>query len=643
MYEVHLEHLNVWMFDCVTVCLQAHSVLSDRSSDSQARKKAGASPSSPHTDTFPVVALATTSSVADKNLPSSTCLSPDPSTVLSSPRTPASLLNGDLQTAKTEKAPKDPSPCLPALECEYLSLCSSSSKTINQSPSLSPSVHAPGTSFSPTPGQVQPTSWTGGIEEMKSVDRSASGELSDLPEQKSTVVAQRNNDDTQPALACQTQHGINVKTDEIVLDTFQMNEKQRRNEQHSSSVPAQEAYNSHSGSPAALLESFTSAAEDVKGQTEMDALLSCTLHEEISAKTKGKGAIEVSQNQVTHTESGELHNRAEGNPNNPTDTERLDVAFETSVDASDTENVDVDAFLQQLDTEGRVYWAEPIQLYNPTPEASGSFEASDGSPGNQLVDSFSSTSKALSLPPSSSANTDGGQNSAAGPASSSLTAAAVPNIKPSTHSVSVQMSSYVSSHIVSRKDVPFVAESKHTRLPPTLPLDTSTPFRAVQSWTDLQIQRSALTKNLSYGSLHAVASKANVSMSCPGMTYKSTHPEIFSSSPSFFLLSTNWKSQDTIPEVAVNSETQSVDTEWWPDRQDEEVNRAGSKSDKKPWEGQTVACCCSCDLQCSCCTHRGHNKESTVRNSTVSNTRLYHFSQINSCCKPTSSLLTSSV
>ncbi|XP_030612956.1 uncharacterized protein itprid1 [Archocentrus centrarchus] len=484
----------------------------------------------------------------------------------------------------------------------------------------------------------------------------AAGGISDLTEelatkQNTTVLPQKSrqysyNEKTVSALACQIQNGTNVKMDDISLKTFQMNEKQQReNERHSSIVQAQEAVASlkYTETPAGLSESFTSASKEVNSQTEMDKLVtSCSLHDEISAKTKQKGTVKVCQKQVIckesespgsyislHDQVAETHNRAEENPNNLIEIESLDLAFETSVDGSDSENVDIDAFFQQLDTEGRVYWAEPIQLSNPTPEASGSFEASDGSSG----DSFSSTRKVLPLPMSSSANTDREQTSRDATASlgvsSSLTLAtstspsAIPNIKPSNRSVSVQMSSYLSSHIVHRKDVPYVTESKHTHLPTILPLDTSTPFRAVQSWTDLQIQRNALTKNLSFGSLHAIPTKANVSMSCPGMTHKLTHPEISSSSPSFFLLSDTWKSQETIPEMALNSETESVsvDTGLWPDEQEEEANRTDNKSEGKLWEGSqtaTRACCCSCDHHCTCCIHRSYNKESTLGNSPYS-------------------------
>lgn len=482
----------------------------------------------------------------------------------------------------------------------------------------------------------------------------ASGKISDqseqvVSEQHSTVLPPKNrqhshNDNNDLALSCQIQNGTNAKMNDILLEKFQRNEKQQEESEGHGPQVSQEAvvYISDTETPANLSEGSAPSPSEVESQSEMDTLVNSSIvHDDMSAKTKQNDIRKLYQKHVAgkesespgsyiclHDQVAQAHSRDEVKPNNLIAIENLDLVFETSVDDSDNENIDLDDFFQQLDTEGRVYWAEPIQLSNPTPEASGSFEASDGSPGNLPVDSFSSTGNAIPLPLSYSANTDRGQTSRAANGSldvpSSLTStsqSAILNVRPSNRSVSVQMPSYLSSHIVHRKDVPYTPESKSTRLPIILPLDTSSPFRAVQSWTDLQIQRNTLTKNLSYGALHAVPNKTNLSMSCPGMTQKPAHQELFSSSPSFFHLSNNWKSQETIPEMAINCKTESVsvDTGLWPDEQEEDMNRNGNETQKKLWEGNqqdTMACCCSCDH--TCCIHKSNNKEHTFGNSPYS-------------------------
>lgn len=489
----------------------------------------------------------------------------------------------------------------------------------------------------------------------------ASGEISDqseqvVSEQHSTVLPPMNrqhshNDNNDLALSCQIQNSTNAKMNDILLEKFQRNEKQQEESEGHGPQLSQEAvvYISDTETPANLSEGSAPSPSEVESQSEMDTPVNSSIvHDDMSAKTKQNDIRKLYQKHVAGKESESpgsyirlhdqvvpAHSGDEVKPNNLIAIENLDLVFETSVDDSDNENIDLDEFFQQLDTEGRVYWAEPIQLSNPTPEASGSFEVSDGSPGNLPVDSFSSTGNAIPLPLSYSVNTDRGQTSRAANGSldvpsSSTSQSAIPNVRPSNRSVSVQMPSYLSSHIVHRKDVPYTPESKSTGLPIILPLDTSSPFRAVQSWTDLQIQRNTLTKNLSYGALHAVPNKTNLSMSCPGMTQRPTHQELFSSSPSFFHLSNNWKSQETIPEMAINCKTESVsvDTGLWPDEQEEDTNR--NETQKELWEGNqqhTMACCCSCDH--TCCIHKSNNKEPTFGNSPVSNTTLSSVSLLN--------------
>ncbi|XP_070784680.1 uncharacterized protein itprid1 [Enoplosus armatus] len=166
-----------------------------------------------------------------------------------------------------------------------------------------------------------------------------------------------------------------------------------------------------------------------------------------------------------------------------------------------------------------------------------------------------------------------------------------------------------------RKDVPYMTDSKRTLLPSILPLDTSTPFRAVQSWADLQIQRNTLTKKLSHGALHTGPNEVTVSTSASETTQR--HALIFSSSPSFPLLSNDWQSHDCLPGMDRNycTVSVSVDKGLWPD-EEEEVDR-NENEDEKLWEGNqtaTMACCCSCDHQCTCCTQKSYNKQHTLGN-----------------------------
>lgn len=291
--------------------------------------------------------------------------------------------------------------------------------------------------------------------------------------------------------------------------------------------------------------------------------------------------------------------------------ESLDVVFETSVDGSEGEGEcgDVDAICKELDSDGLVYWAEPIQVSVPT--ESGSFESSEECPVNPPADptiADLSSSKGEALPSSSSAtvNTDQTPSKNAAlpviqPASSSSssstsgTAKTTKELKPSGRSVSVQMLSSPSSHIIHRKDVPYMTDSKRSLLP-VLGLDTSSPFRAVQSWTDLHIQRNAVFKETSGG-------QATVSMSAAEAKHRPA--VIFSSSPSFPLLNKDWRSHDCLPGLAgkVRTGSASVDTGLWPD-EDEDVDRDGEGDEEK-----LLDCCCSCDHHCSCC-----NKQHKLRN-----------------------------
>ncbi|XP_029956006.1 uncharacterized protein itprid1 [Salarias fasciatus] len=208
------------------------------------------------------------------------------------------------------------------------------------------------------------------------------------------------------------------------------------------------------------------------------------------------------------------------------------------------------AFLQQLEAEGRVYWAEPVQLSNstssstPVPEESSSLDASEAT-DRQMERHESVCSKT-----SSSSST-------------------MPLPKTPGRSVSLQMSSGLSTHIVHRKDVPYMDKSKQASLPCILPLDTSTPFRAVQSWTDLQIKRK------------------------PDQTQ-----EAVTSLPQCVPpLSIDWQSHETTTDLAPDDDAVSVDTGLWPDEQDSIDGH--DPEETMFWE---VARCSSCGHRWSSCS-----------------------------------------
>lgn len=444
-------------------------------------------------------------------------------------------------------------------------------------------------------------------------------------------------------------------------DTLQRNGKREvEGERHTDTVQTREAivYISDTESSAGLSEGSKLLSKEVCNQTEIDPQVpSFSLHDELSTETKPEELKKVCQmgingsesesprsSLVLHDKVPESHNRSELEPKDLVEIESLDLVFQTSVDGSEGENGDVDDFFQQLDTEGRIYWAEPILVSNPTPvlEESCSFEVSDGSPGNAAgpsgLNSFSSTGRAMHLSLSSSTAMDSDQTSRSATASSnthsSLTLApfpspsATPDCKPSNRSVTVQMSSSPTSHIIHRKDVPYMTDSKRTLLPSILPLDTTTPFHAVKSWTDLQIQRNTLTKKLSHGALHIVPDEVTKSTGASESTQRRTL--IFSPFSSFPPLSNDWQSHDCLPRVARNycTVSVSVDKGLWPD-EDEDMDRNGNEEEEKLWtktnQTATMACCCSCDHQC-CCTQKGYSKEHSLSNFSVSNTTHHNVS-----------------
>ncbi|XP_034561790.1 uncharacterized protein itprid1 [Notolabrus celidotus] len=339
----------------------------------------------------------------------------------------------------------------------------------------------------------------------------------------------------------------------------------------------------------------------------------CCLHHELSTETKAEDLRKVSQMDIRDTESESwrtslasyenvpgAHSRNEREPKGLFEIQSLDVVFQTSVDGSDGENGDMDAFLEQLDTERHVYWAEPITVSSQSSvvEESSSFETSGGPPGKSLpttgpaiLDSLSSTGRTDPVP-------------------------ATPDPKPFSRSVSVQMSSSPSSHIVHRKDVPYMTDSKRILFPADLSLDTSTPFRAVQSWTDWQIQRNNLSKMLSRGAPDEVKNQRTGSTEFSETTRRPAL--IYSSSPCLPLLSKAWRSYDSLPGMARGNSTASVsvDKGLWSD-EEEEVEKNGYEDERNLWQAKhadTIACCCSCDHQGTSC----YNTQHTVGNTPYS-------------------------
>lgn len=148
------------------------------------------------------------------------------------------------------------------------------------------------------------------------------------------------------------------------------------------------------------------------------------------------------------------------------------------------------AVLEQADTEGLVYWAEPIRVSVCSPvhdDPSGCEDPAD--------------TAHIASPPDVSSHSPRPQfveNDAAlfsdTPSSFILNPLTFPSAVPSLKFSSCSLPSSLSSHIAHRRDVPLAARSKSAVLSGLFALDTSTPFRAVQSWTELQIQRHTATR-----------------------------------------------------------------------------------------------------------------------------------------------------
>lgn len=488
----------------------------------------------------------------------------------------------------------------------------------------------------------------------------AAGKISDLTDL--TDLSQPAN--TDPAPTSPVQDVIHVKMDDLSLyleDTLQRNGKgEGEGERHTDTEQTRDTdvYIPDTESSVGLSECSRLVSEEVCNQTETDPQIhqqvpSHSLQDGISAETKQEEFGKVCKVEIKGTESESpiscvvLHDEVaeessciKADSKDLIEIQSLDMVFETSVDGSDFENGESDAFFQQLDTEGQVFWAEPIQISNSPHllEESSSFETSDGSPENSVLpeapaDSFSSPGKDVpgdekSSSPSATMDTDqtlklvtDSLNTLSLAQTQCPSLSPTSDLKPLSRSVSVQMSSSPSSHIVQRKDVPYMTDSKRTFPPSTLPLDTSTPFRAVQSWTDLQIQRN---KNLSHEILDTVPNEVALSTIASEKIQRPT--QMFSSTPSFPLQSNDWQAHDSLAGKAKNYRTVSVsvDTGLWPHKE-KDIHRNGNEDEKNLWEDNqttTMACCSSCDRQCTCCSQTSPKKQQTLENIPVSGTTL---------------------
>ncbi|KAF3703431.1 Coiled-coil domain-containing protein 129 [Channa argus] len=410
---------------------------------------------------------------------------------------------------------------------------------------------------------------------------------------------------------------------------------------HTDTVQTQDTvvYISDPESSAGLSEGSQLVSE-VCNQTETDPHVPfSSLQDELLADTKQEELRKVCQKEVNSSESESPRNhlvlhddipkassQATAHPKDLIEIASLDMVFETSVDGSDVEIGEVEDFFQQLDTEGQVFWAEPIQISNL--EDSSSLETSDGSLESSLLrknptGSLSSTDKEMPLSSSLSetigtdqtsknvtVSSDTPSTNAPAPTTSLST---TPDLTHFNRSVSVQMSSSPSSHIVLRKDVPYTTDSKQTLPPNIIPLDTSTPFRAVQSWTDLHMLRNPLIKKLSQEVLDSVPNEVTLCTSASEGTQRPT--QMFSSTPSFPLPSNDWQSYDCLPGMAKNYRTVSVSVDTGLSPQKETV--AQRNVNKEDWEGNqmiTMACCSSCNHQCTSCSQKSYNKQQTVGN-----------------------------
>ncbi|CAL8238138.1 unnamed protein product [Merluccius merluccius] len=341
-------------------------------------------------------------------------------------------------------------------------------------------------------------------------------------------------------------------------------------------------------------------------------------------------------------------------PTGPIAIESLGEVFETSLDGSqcDSEYGDVDAICLELDSDGFIYWAEPIRVSSTSPALNQlegcwagiaappagpiGLDSSSSSP-DPAIDSLSSRSPETDSVRNASlktlscvgAGTSIGADTASSPTSPSLPAhhqRSQQNVK-KCRSVSVQMPSFLStctvSNIIKRKDVPYTTViSEPKPMSTSLPcLDTSTPLCAVQSWTDLQLQRKGLNTT-SWGGLQASLSPGSLRAVNTEMPLSPT--TVFSSDPTFMTASNSHWSTDTLPVSATSFQSNSMSlvgtSGLWPEDEDEDsdikIGKLKDRLEEKLWEGPLVnhkSCCYSCDGHHTCAqTHL--NRQPSAQN-----------------------------
>ncbi|CAL8400566.1 unnamed protein product [Gadus morhua 'NCC'] len=298
----------------------------------------------------------------------------------------------------------------------------------------------------------------------------------------------------------------------------------------------------------------------------------------------------------------------------------LDEVFETSLDGSspDSELGDVDAICLELGSDGLVYWAEPVRVASTSPALSQSDRGTPSSPAGPVALDSSSfyTPDRLKTLPSGDADAPVGVETASPPPASPP-----PAPRRRCGSVSVQMPSCPSSrsvsHIVRRKDVPYApaaAPPRPSLMSASLPcLDTSTPLRAVQSWTDLQLRRRGLN-GTAWGGLLVSQSQGSLRVEASATALRPATAS--SSDPALRTASASRWSTDSLPgsPSSLRSTSVSLDTGLWAEDEDEDSREGRGRLEEHLWEGSEEghqACCCSCERHHTCGATRLRRAHST--------------------------------
>lgn len=368
-------------------------------------------------------------------------------------------------------------------------------------------------------------------------------------------------------------------------------------------------------------------SDDHSSLTELEKLQELRQSGAMSKQNKFIRYFDACEQQVGHKTEVQPHRLM---------TESFSGVQETSVDVSDGENEDAD-FFQQLNAESKVYWAEPAQI-TILAEEFNTFQDSDALVSSEDTVSLSILSSST-ISGHDETSGQGGMHSdpyLSMPNSCSSLCAATE--KSSNPSVSGQTAPSLSSHIVHRKDVPLLTESKHTHFPSPLTLDTSTPLRALQSWKNLQSQRNALTCKLSQRDLYALSSGESQTP-----TRGSHRPSpVFSSTTFFPLLCTDLTLDNSTPVILRNdgaTEDKNSKTVDWiktpgpgsDDDKQQEEHRNETKSQDKLDKKANLQCCCSCHRPQNCCSRQYfHPQHVSVSNAALHSHFFITWKQTNS-------------